>query len=46
MEKRLKEDLGVRVVVELAEEGTLAQFTNVGKEGKARRLLDLRRKTT
>jgi phenylacetate-CoA ligase len=45
MERRLKEDLGVRVVVELVDEGTLAEFTNFGREGKARRLVDLRRKT-
>jgi phenylacetate-CoA ligase len=45
MERRLKEDLGVRVAVELVDEGTLAEFTNFGREGKARRLLDLRRKT-
>jgi len=36
--------LGVRVVVELVDEGALAEFTNFGREGKARRLLDLRRK--
>jgi len=45
MERRLKEDLGVRVNVELVDEGTLTEFTNFGREGKARRLLDLRRKT-
>lgn len=45
MERRLKEDLGLRVAVELVDEGELTEFTNFGKEGKARRLLDLRRKT-
>jgi phenylacetate-CoA ligase len=42
LEKRLKEDLGVRVAVELVEEGELAPHTNFGREGKVRRLLDLR----
>jgi hypothetical protein len=45
MERRLKEDLGLRVAVELVDEGDLTEFTNFGREGKARRLLDLRRKT-
>lgn len=40
-EARLKNDLGVRVDVELVEEGGLPE-TNVGKEGKPRRLLDRR----
>jgi len=39
---RLHQDLGLRVRVELVDEGTLAELTNVGKEGKARRLIDRR----
>ena len=40
---RLKEDLGVSVEVSLVEEGTLAELANTGgREGKARRLVDLR----
>jgi len=34
MERRLKEDLGVRVNVELVDEGTLTEFTNFGREGQ------------
>lgn len=40
--RRLKEDLGIRTDLELVEEGELSQFTNFGREGKVRRLLDLR----
>ncbi|MFI4988526.1 MAG: phenylacetate--CoA ligase family protein [Alphaproteobacteria bacterium] len=40
--KRLQSDLGVKVDVELVEEGSLAEAANVGREGKARRLLDRR----
>ena len=34
------------VSVELVGEGSLAEAANLGREGKARRLLDLRRSTT
>ena len=44
LERRLREDLGLRVTVELVEEGELSPLTNVGREGKARRLLDLRKR--
>ena len=40
--KRLQADLGVKVVVELVDEGSLAEVANIGREGKARRLLDRR----
>ena len=43
LERRLKEDLGIRVALELVEEGELAPLTNFGREGKVRRLLDLRK---
>lgn len=43
MTKALKQDLGVRVDVEIAEPGQLAEHTRLGGEGKVRRLLDLRR---
>jgi phenylacetate-CoA ligase len=39
---RLKEDLGLNVRVELVREGALAELANIGKEGKARRLIDRR----
>ena len=42
LEKRLQGDLGVKVGVELVEEGALAEVTNLGREGKAKRLLDRR----
>jgi phenylacetate-CoA ligase len=42
LEKRLKEDLGVKVGVELVSEGSLAEVANLGREGKPRRLLDRR----
>ena len=42
LEKRLQEDLGVKVTVELVEEGSLADVANLGREGKAKRLLDRR----
>ena len=41
LERRLREDLGIKVPVELVPEGQLPE-TNVGKEGKPRRLLDQR----
>ncbi|MFA7269960.1 MAG: hypothetical protein WC073_11495, partial [Sterolibacterium sp.] len=41
LERRLKEDLTLKVPVELVPEGQLPE-TNVGKEGKPRRLLDQR----
>lgn len=41
LQRRLKEDLGIKVPVELVPEGQLPE-TNVGKEGKPRRLLDQR----
>lgn len=43
LEARFKEDLGIAVVVNLVEEGSLDDLANTGgKEGKARRLLDNR----
>jgi phenylacetate-CoA ligase len=42
--KRLQGDLGVKVGVELVEEGALADVANLGREGKPKRLLDLRHK--
>jgi phenylacetate-CoA ligase len=42
LEKRLQEDLGVKVMVELVEEGSLVEVANLGREGKAKRLLDRR----
>jgi phenylacetate-CoA ligase len=42
LEKRLHDDLGVKVAVELVEEGSLAEVANLGREGKAKRLLDRR----
>ena len=41
METRLRSDLGIKADVELVEEGKLPD-TNVGKEGKPRRLIDER----
>ncbi len=41
LERRFKEDLGIKTPVELVPEGQLPE-TNVGKEGKPRRLLDQR----
>lgn len=41
LERRLKEDLTFKVLVELVPEGQLPE-TNVGQEGKPRRLLDQR----
>lgn len=40
--ERLRQDLGLKVIVELVGEGSLAEATNVGMEGKARRLIDRR----
>lgn len=42
LEVALKNAISVRVGVEIAEAGELAQFTQLGGEGKIRRLLDLR----
>jgi len=42
LEERLKGDLGIKVAVELVEEGSLAEIANLGREGKPRRLLDRR----
>jgi phenylacetate-CoA ligase len=42
LEKRLQGDLGVKVAVELVPEGSLAEAANLGREGKARRLIDRR----
>lgn len=44
LETALKTDLGVRVTVEPVPPGSLAPLTGFGKEGKAKRLLDLRAK--
>ena len=45
LQKRLKEDLGVKVNIELVPDGSLAEMANIGREGKAKRLLDRRYKT-
>lgn len=42
LEDRLKSDLGVKIGVELVDEGALQQFSNRGVEGKPIRLLDKR----
>ena len=42
---RLQSDLGVKVAVEMVEEGSLADVANLGREGKPKRLLDRRHKT-
>jgi phenylacetate-CoA ligase len=42
LERRLHSDLGVRVLVELVDEGSLAEIANLGREGKPRRLIDRR----
>jgi hypothetical protein len=44
LEGRLQSDLGVKVAIELVDEGSLAAAANLGREGKARRLVDWRRK--
>ena len=43
-ERRLQTDLGIKVIVELVDEGNLPE-TNVGKEGKPQRLIDRRAQT-
>lgn len=43
MDAALHRDLGVRVEIEIADPGTLAEFTGLGLQNKTRRLLDLRR---
>jgi phenylacetate-CoA ligase len=40
--QRLKNDLGLSVRVELVAEGAFTEIANIGKEGKARRLVDRR----
>ena len=42
LQRRLHNDLGLKVGVELAPEGSLAELANLGREGKPRRLLDRR----
>lgn len=42
LERRLHADLGVRVDVELVDEGALTEIANLGREGKPRRLMDRR----
>jgi hypothetical protein len=42
LEKRLLADLGLKVAVELVDEGALREAANLGREGKPRRLLDRR----
>ncbi len=42
MAASLHRDLGVRVDVEIAEPGSLSEFTGLGLQNKVRRLLDLR----
>ena len=39
---RLKNDLGIKVVLELVDEDVLAEMANIGKEGKVKRLIDNR----
>jgi phenylacetate-CoA ligase len=41
--RRLSSDLGLKVAIELVEEGSLAAAANLGREGKPKRLLDLRK---
>lgn len=43
MAQVLHKDLGVRVGVEITEPGSLAQYTGLGTNNKAKRLLDLRK---
>lgn len=43
LERWLHTDLGVRVAVELVDEGSLVEAANLGREGKPRRLLDRRK---
>jgi phenylacetate-CoA ligase len=42
LEQRLQADLGVKVDVELVQEGALRDLANLGREGKPRRLVDRR----
>lgn len=42
LEKRLNADLGMKVSVDLVAEGGLAELANIGREGKAKRLVDRR----
>ncbi|SRR5579883_396997 len=42
LERRLHNDLGLKVKVELVDEGGLAEAANLGREGKPKRLLDRR----
>lgn len=42
LEKRLLADLGLKVTVELVEDGALREIANLGREGKPRRLIDRR----
>jgi phenylacetate-CoA ligase len=42
LEKRLQGDLGIKVSVELVDQGSLAEAANLGREGKPKRLLDRR----
>lgn len=42
LSQKLKSDLGLGVIVELVEEGSLTDVANIGKEGKAKRLADRR----
>jgi phenylacetate-CoA ligase len=45
LEKRLQGELGVKVTVDLVSEASLAEAANIGREGKAKRLLDRRFQT-
>jgi len=42
IEKRLHGDLGMKVAVNLVDEGGLAEIANIGREGKPKRLVDRR----
>jgi len=42
LEKRLQGDLGLKVAVDLVDEGSLAEVANLGREGKPKRLVDRR----
>jgi phenylacetate-CoA ligase len=42
LQHRLQGDLGVKVAVELVDDGSLAELANLGREGKPRRLQDRR----
>jgi len=42
IEKRLHSDLGLKLIVELVPEDALIEWSNRGREGKPKRILDQR----